>query len=139
VCGCGTELQGLSSAALLGIARKMKVELAEWDKFRFLLRRRYAGTGKASPADPLDSFIEDGGSRYRTAVAGLHGDVSAQVAAQDIGPAWFKQSRKGRKEWGRRYPGLIQTGRKVKPTAEDERRTDPGQPNRSYTGNEERL
>jgi len=127
------ELQGLSTAALLGIARKMKVELAEWDKFRPFLRGRYAGTGIASPSDLLDSFIENGGSRYGTAVAGLHGDVSAQVAAQRIGPAWFKQSRKGRKEWGRRYPGLIQTGRSVKPTAEDEQRTDPSQPNRSYT------
>jgi hypothetical protein len=132
VCGCGREVPRRLVPTNL-VAFLLALELAEWDRFRVLMRE---GTGNPFGAD---DFITDGANCYQRSLAVLHGELFTSSAEET--KRWMKFSRKERKKLAKKTGGLIDGSKDVERTDERLAYLDARQPETSYSSDEamERL
>jgi len=128
VCGCGTEIPKRLVPTNL-VAGMLMFELAEWDRFRFLMR---GADNDEFEENLIHGFIEDGALCYQQSLFVLHGE--AFTSSPRNTNKWLKFSRKSRKKLAKKFPGVIQGDKEVRPPEEDVGRINALQPELSYTG-----
>lgn len=127
LCGCGTGVPKRLVPTNI-IAFLLALEIAEWDRFRVLMRE---ATGEGT--ESTDVFVSDGMFCYDRSLAVLHGQALHSTPRDT--KKWMKFSRKQRKKLAKKT-GLIDGGKDVEPTEDRLANLDLQQPDESYSGEE---